>query len=158
MSAISAGSSKDACVLILSPSREMKFLNIDDAREELITAVGEYELRTSDQERTTGACVITTTSRLIRLRTTTSEGPRLRRGWAGSREGASHRGLGNDKYFVDLEHKALAAALGKCSDIRDVLEGDNDPTNQVQQLGALVAGELESLRVALSGRPLLPAT
>jgi hypothetical protein len=34
MSAISAGSSKDACVLILSPSREMKFLNVDDARDE----------------------------------------------------------------------------------------------------------------------------
>jgi hypothetical protein len=80
------------------------------------------------------------------------------KGLAGSREGASHRGLGNDKYFADLEHKALAAALGKCSDIRDVLEGDNDPTNQVQQLRALVAGELENLKVALSGRPLLPAT
>ncbi len=34
-----------------------------------------------------------------------------------------------------------------------MLEGDNDPTNQVQQLGALVAGELENLRVA----PLRPA-
>ena len=32
---------QDACVRILSPSREMKFLNVDDAREELITAVGE---------------------------------------------------------------------------------------------------------------------
>jgi hypothetical protein len=36
---------------------------------------------------------------------------------------------------------------------RDVLEGDDDPTNQVQQLGALVAGELENLKVA----PLRPA-
>jgi hypothetical protein len=139
---IRAGSSKDACVLILSPSREMRFLNVDGAREELIAALSGYEVADErpgeDYWRLRDYYYVAAHP---------SSNYSVRKVLAYEQVDQEvvaallTEALENDKDFADLEHEALAAVLSKCSDVRDVLAGGEDPSDQAEQLEALVEVE-----------------
>jgi superfamily I DNA/RNA helicase len=136
---IRAGSSKDACLLILSPSREMKFLNVDDAREELIAALSTYEV--ADEQPGEDYWRIRDYYYVAAHPSSNYNGRKVLAYEEIEQEVVKAlltEALENDKDLADLEHEALAAVLGKCSDIRDVLEEDDDPSDQAQQLGGFV--------------------
>src|SRR5262249_28656329 len=46
--------------------------------------------------------------------------------------------LENDKDLADLDHADLKAIFGKCSDTKAVLDGDDDPSDQANQLDGLL--------------------
>ena len=139
---IRAGTSKDACVLILSPSREMKFLNVDDARDELIAALSAYDI--ADQRPGEDYWRIRD---YYSVAAHPSSNYNVRKVLAYEEieqevvKTLLTEALANGQDLADLEHEALAAALGKCSDIRDVLDGDDNPSDQAEQLRALVGIE-----------------
>jgi superfamily I DNA/RNA helicase len=139
---IRAGTSKDACVLILSPSREMKFLNVDDARDELIAALSAYDI--ADERPGEDYWRIRD---YYSVAAHPSSNYNVRKVLAYEEieqevvKTLLTEALANGQDLADLEHEALAAALGKCSDIRDVLDGDDNPSDQAEQLRALVGIE-----------------
>jgi hypothetical protein len=136
---IRAGSSKDACLLILSPSREMRFLNVDEARYELIAALSAYDVADErpgeDYWRMRDYYYVAAypssnynVRKVLAYEETEQEVVKA----------LLTEALGNNKDLADLEHESLAAVLGKCSDIRGVLDGGHDPSDQAQQLGGCV--------------------
>jgi superfamily I DNA/RNA helicase len=136
---IREGTNKDAAVLILSPSREMRFLNVDGARGALLEALSGYEVadeRPGEEYwrvRDYYFVAVNPSSNYIVRKVLAHEGV----GQDVVKELLTEA-LENDKDLADLEHATLKAVLDKCSDIRDVLERDDDPADQAQQLDALL--------------------
>jgi superfamily I DNA/RNA helicase len=134
---IRAGTNKDACVLILTPARDMKFLNVDDARDELVEALSAYEVA---DERPGEDYWRVRDYYNAAAHPSSNYNVRKVLAYEGVEQEVIRalltEALESDKDLAELAHESLETTLRKCSDIRDVLESDAEPADQAQQLAA----------------------
>lgn len=136
---IRAGTNKDAFVLILTPARDMKFLNVDDARDELVAALSAYEVA---DERPGADYWRVRDYYNVAAHPSSNYNVRKVLAYEGVEQEVIRalltEALESGKDLAELAHESVETPLQKCSDIRDVLESNVEPADLAQQLAAQV--------------------
>jgi superfamily I DNA/RNA helicase len=153
--ALAAGSEKDAYLLILTPAREMNYLNVGGAREQLLEAIREYapedERLGSDywKVRDDHFTAIAPTQNYNVRRILSYEGVGQAVVTALLREA-----IDSGKSLSEIDHDAIRSCLERCGAVRAILEGENEPEEQAQGIAALgIAADAKQLGRDLRSRP-----
>ncbi len=154
--ALAAGSKKDAYLLILTPAREMNYLNVGGAREQLQEAIRQYapedEKLGSDYWKVLDYYFTATapTQNYNMRRILSYEGVEQAVVTALLREATE-----SGKNLSEIEHDAIRSCLEKCGAVRGIIEGESEPEVQALKIAALgIAADAERLGRDLRSRPI----
>jgi superfamily I DNA/RNA helicase len=153
---IRAGSNKDAYLLILTPARKMKYLNVGGALDTLRDALSVYaveEDRPGDDYWRLRDYYYTAVH--------PSQNYNVRKVLAHEQveqdvvASLLREALDSGRNLADLEREVISAALEKCAAIREIVEADLAPADQAEQIAGLcevsdphiLASDLERLPI-----------
>jgi len=152
---IRAGSAKDAYLLILTPAREMKYLNVGGALNTLQGALSAYAI---EDDRPGDA--------YWRLRDYYYAAVHPSQNY-NVRKVLAHEGVEQDvvasllkealesgKNLADLGAEAITSALDKCSAIREIIDADLAPTDQAKRIAGLLDADTAQLTKDLENMPI----
>jgi superfamily I DNA/RNA helicase len=153
---LAAGSEKDACILILTPAREMNFLNVAGARERLRELLREYAPGSEPLS-----------SDYWRVRDYYYAGGRPAQNY-GVRKILSfedveqeivtsllREALETGRNLAELEHETIRSCLAKCAAVGAILDSGQKVTEQADAIAAIgLATESAVLARDLERRPL----
>lgn len=153
--ALAAGSEKDAYLLILTPARELNYLNVGGAREQLREAIRKYA---PDEERLG--------SDYWKLRdysftaTSPTQNYNVRR--ILSYEGVEQavvtallrEAIDSGKSLSEIDHDAIRSCLERCGAVEAILEQEKEPEEQAEEIVVLgIAADAERLGRDLRSHP-----
>lgn len=153
---LAAGSKQDAYLLILTPAREMNYLNVGGAREQLRDAIRGYA---PEDERPCADYWKLRDYYYAAGAPTQNYNVRKVLSYEGVEQGVVtallHEGLDTGKHLSEIDHEAIRSCLERCGAVRVILDTEGEPGEQAQALAAVgMTTDVETLARDLLRRPI----